>query len=108
APPRFTGGTPYNANVTLTWLWPTSNGTGTVTSYALYRGTSVGGEALYRTLPATAFTFYDSGGNVTNGVTYYYNLSAVSTLGNSTSSLEISATPSTIPGAPTGLAATTG
>lgn len=105
-PPRFNNVTPHNAYIVLNWTWPTSNGTGTINNYTIYRGTSTGAETYYRVAQSTWFTFNDT--NVTNGVTYYYNLSANGTKGNSTSSIELSATPSTIPGAPTGLVATPG
>jgi fibronectin type 3 domain-containing protein len=72
--------------------------------YNIYRSTSTGGETLYKSgLTTTSFT--DTG--LTNGTTYYYEVSAVNSAGESVKSSEISATPAatSAPGSPTGLSA---
>ncbi len=78
---------------------PAANGS-TVTGYRVYRSTSSGTETLYTTIPAlNAYT--DT--NLTNGTTYYYKLTALNAVGESTLSNERSATPgapASVPGAP--------
>jgi hypothetical protein len=85
--------------------WAASAG---AASYNVYRATTPGGEGAtpYRTgLTATAFT--DTG--LTNGTTYYYEVTAVNAAGESGRSAEVSATPQVpAPAAPTNLSATAG
>ena len=73
--------------VTLAWSALTG-----ATSYNVYRGTSRGGEGAtaYRT-GVTGTTFIDTG--LTNGVTYYYQLSAVNAGGESVRSAEVAVAP---------------
>jgi hypothetical protein len=76
-----------NTSVGLTWA--ASAG---ATSYNIYRSTTPGGEGgtPYQTgITATSFT--DTG--VSNGTTYYYQVTAVSSGGESARSAEVSATP---------------
>src|SRR5207249_3207565 len=73
-----------------------------------YRGNSSGGESFLITVPLVT-TYTDA--TVTNGVTYYYKVSATNAIGEGPKSNEASATPSapaTPPGAPQGLSATPG
>src|SRR5438552_2355486 len=108
APPRQLNATPGDAQITLTWLAPSSDGGSPITHYKIYRGTTSGGE----TLPATignVLTYSDT--SVTNGVTYYYYVTAVNVNSESGSSNEVSATPvagPSAPGAPRNLVATPG
>jgi hypothetical protein len=93
APANFTA-TAGDRKVTLSWS--ASSG---ATSYNIYRATSAGGEGAtpYRAgLAATAFT--DTG--VTNGTTYYYQVSAVNAAGESARSAERSARPQAATPAP--------
>lgn len=78
--------TPGNAQVSLSW-----NASSGATSYSLYRATTSGGEASYRT-GLTSTTFTDTG--LTNGVTYFYKVTASNSVGQSGLSSEASATPS--------------
>src|SRR5947207_1747869 len=97
-----------DATVTLTWSAPSSNGGSPITNYRIYRGTSSNGETLKATI-GNVLTYTDT--TVTNGVTYYYQVSAVSNVGEGPRSNEASATPTapaTPPGAPQGLGATAG
>src|SRR5436190_1778185 len=100
-----TGG---NAQVGLTWQAPGSNGGSPITNYKIYRGTASGAETLVATV-GDLLSYSD--GAVTNGVTYYYQVSAVNNVGEGPRSNEASATPTapaTPPGAPQGLVATAG
>src|SRR3989440_149570 len=109
--PQGLGATAGDATVTLTWSAPSSNGGSPITNYKIYRGTSSNGETLKATI-GNVLTYTDT--TVTNGVTYYYQVSAVNAAGEGPRSNEASATPSapppppTPPSAPTNLAATAG
>src|SRR5437867_4444093 len=97
-----------NAQVTLTWQAPASNGGSPITNYKIHRGTTSGGETLVATI-GNQLSYSDGG--LTNGVTYYYQVSAVNNVGEGPKSNEASATPTapaTPPGAPQGLGATAG
>jgi fibronectin type 3 domain-containing protein len=100
--------TPGNTTATLSWTGSTS---GSPTSYTIYRGTASDGEATapVGTTNGTTTTFTDTG--LHNGTTYFYNVAANNSVGVSPDSNEVSTTPavtSTVPPAPTGLAATAG
>ncbi|MEA3201285.1 MAG: hypothetical protein QOE90_2713 [Thermoplasmata archaeon] len=82
--------TPGNAFVKLAWTTP-FNGNSPITGYRLYRGTSSGAETLYRSLGATN-AFNDT--NVTNGQSYFYQVSAVNGVGEGPRSSEVTARPS--------------
>ena len=105
-PSAPTGLTAAGGNTQVVLNWTASTG---ATSYNVYRGTSSGGEGT--TALATGVsgaTYTDTG--LTNGTTYYYKVTAVSSSGTSGYSNEANATPAapTAPAAPTGLAATGG
>jgi fibronectin type 3 domain-containing protein len=107
--PTLNSAAPGNGSVTLSWSAPSSDGGSAVTGYKVYRGTSSGGEALYANLGGTATSWAD--GNASNGVTYYYQVSAVNSVGEGSRSGERSATPSApanVPGSPTLNSATAG
>jgi hypothetical protein len=87
---------------TLDWVAPNDGGS-PVTGYQVYRGLNTGSGTPYTTTTDTSFT--DTGVNV--GTTYYYRVVATNAVGNSDPSNEVSATPTTVPGAPT-LVATAG
>jgi hypothetical protein len=76
-----------NAAVVLTWL-PALN----AATYNIYRGTSPGGELATPIATGISGTDYKDSG-LTNGVTYYYQVSAVNGAMESNLSLEASATP---------------
>src|SRR6185436_3982913 len=84
-----------------------SNGGAAITGYRVYRGTSSGGETLLTTLGnVTSYTDAAS-----NGTTYYYQVTALNSVGESARSNERSATPAapaTVPGAATLTSATAG
>ena len=73
-----------------------------ITGYRVYRATSTGTETLFASLGASTTNFTDN--TVTNGVTYYYQVTALNSVGESARSNEASArptAPATVPGAPT-------
>ena len=85
AAPTNLAATAGNGQVTLTWT-----AAGGAISYNLYRGTSGGGETLLQSgLTGTSFT--NTG--LSNGTTYYYQITAVNSSGESARSTEVSATP---------------
>src|SRR5438552_17708337 len=106
--PQGLSATPGDTTVSLTWSPPSSNGGSPITNYKIYRRTAGGGETLIATI-GNQLSYSDGG--LTNGVTYYYKVSAVNNEGEGPKSNEASATPTapaTPPGAPQGLVATAG
>ncbi len=95
---------PGNGSVSLTWTVVSG-----ATSYNVYRATSTGtlGTKTKIGFP-TGGAYLDSA--VTNGTTYYYQVTAVNDAGESGGSSEVSATPKAPPPppAPTGVAASAG
>ena len=90
--PQNLKATAGNAQVTLSWSAPSSNGGSAITNYNIYRGTASGGETLLTTL-GNVLAYTDT--TVTNGQTYYYQVTTVNSVGESNRSNEASATPST-------------
>ncbi|NYT12285.1 MAG: choice-of-anchor D domain-containing protein [Methanomassiliicoccales archaeon] len=89
-----------NAQVTLSWSVPASDGGATITNYSIYRGDSSGSETLLTQI-GTALTYVDTG--LTNGLTYYYKVSAVNSVGEGPLSNEAYTTPATTPTVPQNL-----
>src|SRR5439155_1704606 len=94
-----------DGQVTLTWDPPSDDGGAPILLYTIYRGTISGEESFLITVPLVT-TYIDL--TVSNGVTYYYQVSATNAVGEGPLSNEASATPATPPGAPQGLSATPG
>ncbi len=94
----------------LTWSTPNSTGGTPTTAYRVYRGTAPGEYVLLITTTET--TFNDT--TATGGITYYYVVTALNIVGESSFSAEASATPSgsslilTAPIIPQNLSATAG
>jgi len=109
--PRNLAATGGNAQVTLNWQAPSSDGGSPITNYKIYRGLVPGGESLLTTV-GNVLTYTDAA--VTNGIPYYYQVTAVNSPGEGAKSNEASATPSapppppSPPSAPSNLAATAG
>ena len=101
--PRGLTGVAGNAEVTLSWQAPASDGGAAITNYTVYRGTSSGGETLLTSL-GTVLTYVDPG--VANGQTYYYEVTATNGLGEGPKSAEAAATPADVPSEPRALTAT--
>ncbi len=91
--------TPADGQVSLSWS-PASD----ALSYNIYRATDSGDEVLYQQgVPGTSFV--DTG--VSDGNTYYYQISAANGVGESNLSNEVSATPlPPLPATPTSFTAT--
>src|SRR3989442_630101 len=97
---QATGG---NARVSLSWQAPSSNGGSAITYYKIFKSTSSGTE-VYLTTRGNVTSYTDLA--VTNGITYFYKVTAVNSLGESPNSNEASATPPTVSSAPQNLDAT--
>ncbi len=99
---------PGNSQIALTWNAPSTDGGSPITGYKIYRGTAAGGEVFLKAV-GNVLAYTDQG--LTNGITYYYRVSAVNAVGEGAMSNEASATPSapvTVPSAPTNLKAAPG
>jgi len=83
---------------TLTIQAVTDNGS-SITSYKIYRGTSSGNLSLLTTVSSSSLTsYFDNTGTI--GATYYYKVSAVNAVGESSLSNEVSAVRADAPDAP--------
>jgi subtilisin family serine protease len=100
--PTLAAPTTASGTVNLSWTAPASNGGSLITAYRVYRGASSGAESLLTTLDASARTYADTA--VVNGTAYFYRVSAVNAIGE-TSSGERSAKPTGPPTAPRSFAA---
>jgi fibronectin type 3 domain-containing protein len=94
-----------NGSVYLNWSVPVNNGGSAILGYNLYRSTVSGPKSLLVAL-GNVTTYTDTW--VSNGQTYYYQISAINSVGESLNATEIMAIPRTIPGQPTGLVAIAG
>jgi len=97
--PTGLAATPGNGQVTLSWVAPADLGGG-VTSYVV---TATPGSA---TCTWTSGPLSCSVTGLTNGTAYSFTVAAVNSQGSSAASSAVSATPRTVPGAPTITAAT--
>jgi parallel beta-helix repeat protein len=92
--PQLLTATPGDGEVTLFWSAPENDGGSPVTGYTIYRGLSSGTETPLTTI-GNLLTYTDTG--LTNGVTYYYQASAVNAAGEGPRSGEVWATPTAPP-----------
>ena len=86
AAPTGLNATSGNGSVSLTW-----NASAGATSYSVYRGTAPGAEGSTAIGTSASNSFTDTA--VTNGIKYYYTVTASNTAGASLNSNEASATP---------------
>lgn len=84
--------------VTFNWSEPASSGTSIITAYNVYRGAGSSGSSYLATVGPSVRSYVDTA--VTNGVTYFYNVTAVNSGGQGYSSSQVSATPAAPPSAP--------
>src|SRR5437773_1930450 len=106
--PQNLAATPGDGHVDLTWDPPANDGGLPILEYRVYRGTTSNQESFLASA-GLSLTYTDS--SVTNGRTYYYQVSAVNSVNEGPLSNEASATPAaphTAPGAPRDLVATAG
>ena len=107
--PQSLQATAGNAQVSLTWTAPSSDGGSAITGYRVYRGTAPNPTVALTPDLGVVTSFLDSGR--TNGQIYYYKVTALNAIGESVASNEANATPSapaTAPSAPQSLQATAG
>ena len=90
----------HGDSITLSWNASASNGAD-VSSYKIYRGTSPGSESLLIWL-GVVLSYEDT--SVTGGHTYYYQISAMNSVGESAKSNTL-VTFATVPSAPSNLSA---
>ena len=91
--PQNLKATAGDAKVTLSWSAALSDGGSAVTNYKIYRGTTSGGKTELKTI-GNVLTYTDT--PVTNGQTYYYQITAVNSIGESEKSSEAYATTSSV------------
>jgi hypothetical protein len=82
--------TPGNSQITLSWTGPANEGGLPITGYKIYRGEKSGELTLIKKLD-NVLAYIDK--DVTNDVTYYYQIRAVNMMGDSPFSKEVTATP---------------
>ncbi len=88
--------------MTLSW-----NSTAEAAGYKIYQSEASGSYGTPLTTVAESVYSYEITG-LTNGVVYYFVIKATNAGGDSPYSAEVTATPVTVPGAPTNVAATAG
>lgn len=97
-----------NGEIKLTWTAPSSSGGAAITGYRIHRASSTG-QATFLTSVGNVLTYTDTGRPA--GTTWYYQVSAVTSLGESPLSLEASSlpkAPASPPSAPRNLTAVPG
>jgi WD40 repeat protein len=94
AAPRNPAAVTGDGQISLTWSTPGNNGGHAITGYRVYRGTSPGNLTLIATL-GNVTAYIDTG--LMNGQTYYYKVTAVNSIGESTLSVIVAAIPA-VPG----------
>jgi len=94
-----------NSFVDLNWTAPAFNGGSPITNYNVYISTTETGTYSLIASPS-GLTYTDTG--LTNGQTYWYKVSAINAIGEGANCSAVSATPYTVPNAPTGLTAAPG
>ena len=99
-----------NLEVVLTWSAPVADGGIGITGYDVYVGTKSGGESSTpvnsKPLAPTARGYTATG--LVNGTTYYFVVKAINPVGTGAASNQASASPRTVPSAPTSLKAALG
>ncbi len=99
APPTSITATPSDSSISLSWTAPANTGGSSVSSYKVYRGTTV--TTLLFLVSVTQTSYQDTG--LTNGQAYFYKISSVNSVGEGLKSGAASATPFSIPSVPLSL-----
>jgi hypothetical protein len=99
-PPQNLTATGGNAEVTLAWDAPLDEGSSAISNFNVYRANS--GNGTYSSIASPSGLSYTDFGLI-NGRTYWYRVNAENVVGASANSSTVSATPFTVPDAPTGL-----
>jgi Malectin domain/Pectate lyase superfamily protein/F5/8 type C domain/Abnormal spindle-like microcephaly-assoc'd, ASPM-SPD-2-Hydin/Fibronectin type III domain len=94
APTTPAGLTATAGNTTVALSWTASTGTAPIT-YSVFRGTSSGGESATAIATGLTTPSYNNTG-LTNGTTYYYEVSATNSVGTSAKSTQANATPEAV------------
>jgi subtilase family serine protease len=93
SPPQNLKTTARNLKVILTWSAPLTNGGSPIIGYTVYRGTSPKNLTSLTSL-ANRLNYTDNA--VKNGMTYYYQVTASNTIGESQKSNQVSAVPAIV------------
>jgi hypothetical protein len=103
--PTSVVGVSGNAQVTVSWTAPVSNGGSVITRYTVSASPQVGGVTRTCTTTLTSCVVYD----LTNGVAYRFTVKARNAVNEGAASGESSAvTPATVPGGPTSVVGVSG
>lgn len=106
SPPRNLQATPGDRKVDLIWEPPLDDGGWPIINYRVYRGLTPAGISFLDEI-GNVTNYTDTG--LTNGQTYYYEVSALNWIGESIPRSNMaSATPGAVPGPPVGLIAVPG
>ena len=101
--PTSLAATPGGGEVTLSWAPPSSNGGSAVTAYNVYVSSAPGVRgAKVATVPTTSYVAT----GLTNGTTYYFEVTAQNAAGEGLASAQVAAVP-VAPGAPSSAPPTT-
>ncbi|MBI2583831.1 MAG: peptidoglycan DD-metalloendopeptidase family protein [Candidatus Aenigmarchaeota archaeon] len=90
SPPQNLAAAEGDGRVDLSWSPPSNDGGASITAYKIYKGTTSGGESFFKQV-GNVLSYADTA--VTNGITYYYKVSAVNSVGEGSLSNEDNATP---------------
>ena len=88
-PPRNLTATPGSDYIDIDWDEPIGNGGSPITNYKIYSGSSSGVQTELTSIKASTTVFQDT--SVINGITYYYYVTAINSIGESKPSNEVSA-----------------
>ena len=103
--PSIVQAAPGDGAIALAWNPPAFDGGTPITNYTIYRGTSSSALTLFTTVGDVTAQLDTA---VTNGVRYYYQVSAVNAVGEGPRSNEVSSTPIGPPSTPRSLQASGG
>jgi len=92
--------------VNVSWGTPGDNGGTVITKFNIYRGNESGEKVVIGSVNANTLYYNDT--SVTNGIRYFYNITALNIVGESLPSIDINVTPFGLPEAPRELNAAVG